>query len=232
MWTKEFIMSNKVNFDEYTENYNSILRDSTGFFSSSEEYFAEYKIRLVKANNTGEVKRVLEYGCGIGRNIPYIQTSFPAAEVYGTDITEGTLEYARSQNINSNFFLESDDLELGLFDLIFVAGVFHHIPPAERSRSMSTLAKRLSKHGNLFVFEHNPYNPVTRRIVNNCVYDADAVLVKPKEMRRLIEYVGMAVSAQEYCLFVPPSMSVLLPIESLFKYLPLGGQYWTKAVHV
>ena len=30
----------------------------------------------------------------------------------------------------------------------------------------------------MFIFEHNPYNPITLKMVANCEFDADAELIK------------------------------------------------------
>ena len=128
-------MTNKVNFDDYTDDYNSLLRESTKFFSASEQYFAKYKIDLVRASIKHPVSRILEYGCGIGRNIRYLQTAFPDAEIVGTDISEASLEIAGTENPGVAFEVETPQLNLGMFDLIFIAGVFHHIPPQQRASS-------------------------------------------------------------------------------------------------
>ena len=50
------------------------------------------------------------------------------------------------------------------FDLVFVAGVFHHIPPEERQGAADAVAAHMAPGGSLVVFEHNPYNPVTRKL--------------------------------------------------------------------
>jgi SAM-dependent methyltransferase len=222
-------VSKKVDFDNFTGNYNELLRESTQFFSSSEEYFAKYKIGLVRAQINKPVKRILEYGCGIGRNIRYLQDAFPGAEIVGTDISEASLSIAASENPEVRFEKEGSDTDVGVFDLIFVAGVFHHIPPSERGGASRLLAKRLTNDGVLYVFEHNPYNPITRNIVNNCPYDEDAVLLKPSELCGLFEHAGMVTSGQGYCLFIPPKLSWLAPLEKYLGWLPLGGQYWVKA---
>jgi SAM-dependent methyltransferase len=226
-------MNPKVDFDEYTGNYNDLLREGTKFFSANEEYFARYKIDLIRADLKGPVSRILEYGCGIGRNIAYLQAAFPGAEVIGTDISIGSLEFARRENPGVRFEVEGVNarLDLGKFDLIFVAGVFHHIPVVERPGVARVLADRLGEAGTLYVFEHNPYNPVTRRIVNACPYDADAVLVKPAELRSLVTAAELEWHRHAYCLFVPPKLSLLKPVERLLEWLPLGGQYWMKARH-
>ena len=223
-------MNDKVDFDKYTDNYNELLREGTQFFSSSEEYFARYKVELVRdAIGSQPVQRVLEYGCGIGRNIPYLQAAFPNAEIVGTDISEASLATAASDNEGVRFEVEKPGLDLGRFDLIFIAGVYHHIPPVERLPATELLSTRLQSGGSVCVFEHNPFNPVTRRIVDTCPYDADAVLLKPSELRGLFRKANFAVKSSAYCLFVPPRLSWLSPVEKHLGWLPLGGQYWVRA---
>ncbi len=220
---------NKVDFDKFTDDYNVLLRENTQFFSASEEYFAKYKVDLVRKAITHPVRRILEYGCGIGRNVPYLASSFPGAEIVGTDISTASLKQAAAENPNARFELESGSLDLGAFDLVFVAGVFHHIPAIERNGASRSIAARLNASGSACVFEHNPYNPVTRRIVNSCPYDADAVLLKPRELRTLLGDAELSVVASSYCLFVPPKLSWLSPVEARLGWLPLGGQYWVHA---
>lgn len=223
-------MRNKIDFDDYTENYNQLLREGTSFFSSSEEYFAKYKVNLVRKQVNTSVNRILEYGCGIGRNIPYLQQAFPNAVIMGSDISSVSLEIARRDNAGVEFFKEDESVEsTQSFDVIFVAGVFHHIPVAQRLEVAKTLFNRLSPNGQLFVFEHNPYNPVTRRIVSNCPYDEDAVLLKPSELQRFLSEAALVVERKAYCLFVPPSLSILTWLENWLGWLPLGGQYWVQA---
>lgn len=223
-------MTKRVDFDQYTADYNHLLQQQTAFFSASEAYFADYKVQLVKARIDRPVRRILEYGCGIGRNIPYLHAAFPQAEIVGTDISVASLDYARQQQPEVTFVPEHEHTAaLGSYDLIFVAGVFHHIPPDQRAGAAATLFKRLNPGGKLFVFEHNPYNPVTRHIVSNCIYDEDAILLKPAELRSHLLTAGFTVTSSEYCLFVPPRLHWLSWIESWLGWLPLGGQYFVEA---
>lgn len=223
-------MNKKVDFDEYTQNYNELLRENTSFFSSSEEYFARYKVEIVERKIKNTVSNVLEYGCGIGRNIPYLQKAFPDAVVCGSDISAASLDIAKNDMPDVEFFLETDQLKCEKkFDLIFVAGVFHHVAINQRLQVAKELFNRLTPEGLLFVFEQNPYNPVTRHIVNNCPYDEDAVLLKPSELKGTLTQAGLHVKEHGYCLFVPPKLSKLVWIESKLQWLPLGGQYWVEA---
>lgn len=221
-------MSNKVDFDEYTSNYNALLHEQTAFFSPNEEYFARYKVDIVRTRVSAPVSRILEFGCGIGRNISFLQKAFPQAVIRGYDISEAGLVIAREENPGVEFTADLAALT-GSYDLIFIAGVFHHIAVSERAGVTQRLLSLLAPQGNLIVFEHNPYNPVTRRIVSNCPYDADAVLLPPGELRALLASAGFAIVKSGYCLFIPPKLSLLAPLENLLQWLPLGGQYWVHA---
>jgi len=218
----------KIDFDDYSHDYEGLLRESTKLYTDDTEYFAKYKVELTRQDLHAPVKRVLEYGCGTGRNIPFLQAAFPEAEVVGTDVSAESLRVARTDNPGARFELESVDLELGQFDLIFIACVFHHIPPAERESAMKSLAARLAPRGSICVFEHNPFNPVTRKLVNECPFDADAVLLKPGELRGLFRHAGIRLDGVSYCLFVPPRLSWFIPLEKYLRWLPMGGQYWIR----
>lgn len=219
----------KVDFDDFSGNYDDLLRESTKLYADDAEYFAKYKVDLVQRHRLGTVRRILEYGCGTGRNIGHLQVAFPGAEIVGTDVSAQSLREAARAYPAASFKEEGGNLSIGQFDLIFVASVFHHIPPAQREAVMRTLSQRLAPGGSIEIFEHNPFNPVTRRIVDNCPFDADAILLKPAELRRLFKQAGLQLSHQTFCLFVPPRLSWLLPLERYLGWLPLGGQYWLGA---
>lgn len=223
-------MNKKVEFNNYVADYNELLRKNTRFFSSNEGYFSQYKVELVTQNINHAVTRVLEYGCGIGRNIPFLNKHFPNAEIVGTDISVASLNAAATENSYAQFMVESSELDIGQFDLIFVAGVFHHVPINQRRSVAKTLSKRLSKTGTLFIFEHNPYNPLTRKIVKNCPYDEDAILIKPVEFSSIFAETTLKIQKQAYYLFVPPRFSQFAFIEKYFQRLPLGGQYWLNLI--
>ena len=223
-------MNRRVDFDDFTENYNQLLHEKTRFFSSGEEYFARYKVDLVREHVSSPVSRLLEYGCGIGRNISFLQKAFPNANIVGSDVSGASLEVARRLHAGVEFVQENENADsIGQFDVIFVAGVFHHVPIEQRVDVARVLSKRLLPGGSLFVFEHNPFNPITRHIVNNCPYDEDAVLVKPSELQTILRQAALSVERKAYCLFVPPRLSLLAQLEKRFSWLPLGGQYWLEA---
>jgi hypothetical protein len=79
------------------------------------------------------------------------------------------------------------------------------------------------------IFEHNPYNPITRRVVNDCPYDEGVELLSKRALNRLLEATGLRVVRHGYSLFFPPGLKALSGLEMMMSWLPLGGQYWTLA---
>lgn len=221
----------KVDFDEYANEYDNILKRQLRFFSDDDKYFARYKVRLVHNYLGTRPKRILEYGCGTGRNLPFFQEKFPSAEIFGADISAQSIAIAREQNPFAKCFCLGDEFirDSGDFDLIFVAGVFHHIAPNERVGVLSQVNSLLSQNGSLFVFEHNPYNPVTQKLVRECPFDADASLLSMPRMSKLLESTGFVGVLKQYTLFVPPSFPALAKLERYLGWLPLGGQYFIQA---
>lgn len=71
--------------------------------------------------------RILEIGCGTGRNIKRLGHKFPGAEIVGLDLSTDMLKVAEKkiksskkvQLINANYL--SDDLKLGSFDIILLS---------------------------------------------------------------------------------------------------------------
>jgi len=223
----------KIDFDHYAEVYDEVLDEQLKFFDSNSEYFSEYKIKLVKNLTKTQPHRILEYGCGIGRNIKHLATYFPNSIVSGCDISEKSLKIAKENNPQLDFFHITDkaiESKKNLYDLIFISCVFHHIQPSLRQQTIKLIASLLKPKGELFIFEHNPFNPITRRIVNNCVWDKDAVLLKPSETVNLITSADLELVRKNYTLFLPGYFNRFRSIEKYFSFLPLGGQYFVQAI--
>jgi SAM-dependent methyltransferase len=219
----------KVDFDRYAGEYDELLREKVGFFSGDDGYFAAYKVELTRRKLHAAPKAVLEFGCGTGRNIAFLRKAFPAARIVATDVSQASLEVARKRAPEVELYQEPADGLGGEFDLIFVSGVFHHVAPAQRHAVAATLKARMSPGARMMVFEHNPFNPVTRAIVNSCPYDADAVLLYPRELKRTLWAQGMTVVDSGFTLFWPGWLSALRRLEAYMEWLPLGGQYYVLA---
>lgn len=222
-------MSEKVDFDKHAESYEKQLTEDLKFFGEESKYFAEYKIRIVKECLKTNPLNILEYGCGIGMNLQFLAGYFPESKIYGSDISAKSIEVASKNNQTVSFFLLKDEEIQKMkdsFDLIFVSNVFHHIEPHLRKKAIKNINLMLKPKGNVFFFEHNPYNPVTRHIVNTCVWDTDAILLKPKESLGLFEKEGFKIIRRHYTLYFPAFLKFLRPIEKALFFLPMGGQYY------
>lgn len=220
-------MKQKVNFDRFKDNYNDLMQKQHRIFGDI-SYYSEYKVFLAKKLlNNHQILNILEYGCGIGRNLKYLKNAFPKAIIYGTDISNGSLEIAKKNNpfVNIVKLQELDRFE-NYFDLIFIAGVYHHIEPQIRENVTRNIYLLQKNGGNTIVFEHNPYNPVTRMMVNTCEFDKDAVLLSKRELIDLFKRTGFIEIGSGYTLFFPPRLKKLNFIEPYLRVLPLGGQYY------
>jgi hypothetical protein len=77
----------------------------------------------------------------------------------------------------------------------------------------------------LSVFEHNPANPITRRVVEQCPFDEDAVLLYPAEVKRYLTHVNLRLLRHDYIVFMPRALAWLRPLEPALAWLPAGAQY-------
>ncbi len=222
-------MNEKVDFDEYADNYEKLLQDQLGFFSNDRDYFSAYKVNILK--NTCKKydinpSAILEFGCGIGLNLPFLQQYFSNSDIYASDISEKSLKYIK-QNNERIICVQNKALEQNKYDLILVANVFHHIAPAQRKEVVNRLFNLLNQNGIICVFEHNPYNPITRHMVNTCPFDEDAVLLTKRGLEKTLLQHGYAkIVDAGYCLFFPEKLKKIAFLESFLKKIPLGGQHY------
>ncbi len=220
-----------VDFDDFADDYKEILEKQIRFFETGSDYFAKYKVSVVMRLLQHKPKSILEFGCGIGGNIKHLLQAFPFASVAGCDLSQKCLSVAARDNPDAEFFMIPKDAfpDDKKFDLIFVANVFHHIPRRERGDTMKLLKRLMKPNGELYVFEHNPYNPITRHLVDTCPFDEGVQLLKPKEMISLLEHADFSIIRRNFILFFPSPLRFLRPIEHHLSPIPLGGQYVVQA---
>jgi len=217
-----------VDFDDYADDYEDMLKKQLEFFNKSRDYFSEYKVNILAELCSNSHARIIDFGCGIGLSLPHLIKQFQSAEIFATDVSKKSLEYV-SKKYPGVKVLSNDQLDGKVFDLIFVAGVFHHVPVIQRHVVMQKLFNLMTLDGILCIFEHNPFNPVTRHMVSICPFDADAELISLRNMQTLISNAGFKLNNAGYCLFVPEMLQRLRPLERLITWLPLGGQYFVTA---
>ena len=219
-----------VEFDAYADTYDRMLAESLGA-GGDVDRFAVYKIDEIAYRLRGRpIRRVLDFGCGVGRSLPFIATTFPTAELWGFDPSVDCVEVARKRESSALVTADWNDIPAGQFDCVVAANVFHHITAEAREREMRRCADTLSSGGSLFVFEHNPLNPMTRHVFERCPFDRGATMIRRREILRLGAAAGLGVRLAAFTLFIPFRGKLVASFQRCLGWLPLGAQYYVQFV--
>lgn len=115
--------------------------------------------------------------------------------------------------------------DIGDFDLITVANVFHYIERDKRRETFLQLRSLLKTDGIITVFEHNPVNPLTLHAVRNCPLDEDTDLLNVSQFIKLARDCGFDARLKKYIVFFPKFLRFLRRMESFLGFLPVGAIY-------
>lgn len=223
----------EAEFDRFADEYYSNLRDVIALSGEAPEYFAAYKVRDVARIATGKglvPERILDFGSGIGSSIPHFREQFPKAGLVCADVSGKSLEIAKARFPGDETYTKIDGDVLRLedcsVDISFSACVFHHIPPDEHLHWLRDIFRVVRPGGMLFIFEHNPFNPLTVRVVRTCTYDENAILIRASRMKSLLRQAGWKSVAARYRVFFPGPLAIFQPLERLLGTVALGAQYF------
>lgn len=125
-------------------------------------------------------KNILEIGCGVGRNFPWISENLPNAEYHGVDPNESMLSFflelnrdcSKKPNLHKDFCTIPNEIQ---FDIVLCTFVFQHIsyrpqPPQMNIDDITTEAmKRAHKDTIFFFIEHDKEEPgwIDKWFINN-----------------------------------------------------------------
>jgi len=218
-------------FDRFADDYDRTLRASLPAGMEEDAYFARYKVDYVAAAMRGRnVERLLDFGCGAGRSLEYLVDAFAQTEVHGFDPSSESLRIAAQRAPHAVLSSDWQQVTAHRFDVVFAANVFHHIARAELGQWLRQCGDVLAPGGRLFVFEHNPSNPVTRWVFERCPFDVDAHMIPRRELLDTARVSGLTLARCRYTLFFPKPLKVLRPLERWLGWLPLGAQYCAEFV--
>jgi ubiquinone/menaquinone biosynthesis C-methylase UbiE len=162
--------------------------------------------------------------------VPFFARHLPGARVTCLDVSQKSLEIGARQYREQAEFTHFDGTAIpyaaATFDVALASCVFHHIPHAEHIALLGEIRRVLKPDGLLFVFEHNPLNPLTRHAVDTCPFDENAVLIGAATMRRRVRDAGFDRAAVKYRIFFPHFLRTLRPFEQRLTWLPIGAQYY------
>lgn len=222
-------------FDAYANDYRSIHSDNVKLSGADSFYFAEHKVKELLKAEPQTAMRMLDVGCGDGATELFIDKYFPSWKLEAIDISEKSIERAIEKNIPSANFSLYDGTSIPFpdsrFNIVFIAAVLHHVDFALHTSLLKEIFRVLKPGGRLYLFEHNPLNPVTRYLVNTCVFDKDAKLLGHNYTNRLLKEASFKNIQKKFILFFPRSgvLAKLIKLEDKLGWLPLGGQYMYRA---
>jgi len=224
-------------FDKHAATYDGGLDNPIKrLMGNSPDQFiavkARWLLRREKGLRTGEL-RLLDYGCGAGDLMRVLAELGARATFSGCDVSTGMLAEAAKRwpgGQGAAPTLATQDgartpFADGQFDVATVSAVLHHVPVAERPAVYAELGRVLKPGGRLYVFEHNPRNPLVRHVIARTPIDENAILLDANEVQA-----GLLDSARyeveiDYLMFMPPGIKFLRSIDRALAWLPLGAQY-------
>lgn len=222
----------RAEFDKFADEYLAIHQTNIRASGEAPDFFAEYKIKDIAHHVDGQIEtsKILDFGGGIGTSVPHVRRYFPQGRLTCLDVSNRSLEIARERHGNAAEFVAFDGTTIPFdddsYDVAYAACVFHHIDDPQHPRLLGELKRILRPGGFLFVFEHNPLNPLTRQAVNTCPFDENAVLIPGWRMKDRFKQAGFRSVGLRYRIFFPHLLSRLRGLEPYMTWLPLGAQYY------
>jgi SAM-dependent methyltransferase len=227
-------------FDKHAAGYDGGIDNSVKRMMGDADSFIAVKARWLLRHEPGLSAgslRLLDYGCGAGDLMRVLAGMGTRAMFTGCDVSAGMMDEAGRRWPTA--FGPAPELALqegartpfadGQFDVAVISAVLHHVPPAERPAVYAELGRVLRPGGRLYVFEHNPRNPLVRYVIARTPIDADAILLDVREVRQGLRGAGRYELATDYLMFMPPGMAFLSVVDRALTWLPLGAQYAVRA---
>lgn len=221
----------KHEFDKHIKNYRENLNETLSLSGETSDFFARYKTEKLFewfTEYNKESCNILDFGCGDGNMTQHIHNVFPKAQIFGADPSSESITQAQKTNpeiIFKTIFNSTLDFPPKMFDLIYAAGVFHHIPFQDHKKTLSEIMRILKPNGRFVLFELNPLNPLTRHIFKNCPIDKNATMLSSSYAKKLLKPFGKT-DTKFYCFF-PAQLSKLRTLEKYITKLPFGALYAT-----
>ncbi|HEX5680524.1 MAG TPA: class I SAM-dependent methyltransferase [Desulfobacterales bacterium] len=230
-------------FDQVARDYEKIHNQSLPPGVHSVDFIrqrAACVTRWICEAYSGKEFCYLDFGCGNGRMLKFLLDSDalkPLLEqtrlkLFGFDTSVESVNEAESLLGDARVCLVSDLNQLPgevRFDFVISCHVFHHIPPAERAETVERLASWMNPSSRLVIWEHNPFNPITRLLVNACPFDDDARLLTLNTTKTLFGKSLFRYREHAYVNLFPPRwlrFDAVSAIEVKLSRLPIGAQYW------
>lgn len=228
-------LNQPAEFDQYRDTYTDQISQSLAFSGQQHDFFtrvkANYLANILSDKNffSNEID-ALDIGCGHGLIHPYLlKQNNIKLKLSGVDVASSVIDVARVKNKDVSY-QAYDGVTLpyadNKFDIVFAIGVMHHVPPQQWVAFLQEIKRVVKPKGHVLIFEHNPVNPLTLKVVKNCPIDKDAVLIRSKVMEKLMQQAGLKVIKRKFILFTPFDKPFFHRLDRRLGWLPLGAQYY------
>jgi len=220
-------------FDRYRETYRAEVKRSIGFSRCDLDFFASARARqllkLIEAilGRDPATVDVLDVGCGIGVLhrflLPRVRT------LNGVDIAPELIRIAAHLYPSAHYQAYAGPVlpfDRGRFDVAFAVNVLHHVPKDAWLGFLAEMRRAVRRDGLVVIFEHNPFNPLTRLAVRRCRFDDDCTLLRRREVSTLFPKAELRVERWAYILFFPWTWRPFADLEELLASVPIGAQYF------
>jgi SAM-dependent methyltransferase len=222
-------------FDTHSDSYRASVQQSIAFSGRELEYFTRRKVEHLLAltkRHRGDPSKLafLDVGCGVGVTDEMLADH--VGELHGVDVAPDAVARAAGRNpevcyrVSDGDTLPYDDERM---DVAFAICVAHHVDPVRRPRFTAEMRRVVKAGGLVVVFEHNPYNPLTRVAVSRCEFDDDAVLLSRRTSTTMLQAANLTPIEGRYIIFVPFDWRVVPYLERPLGWLPAGAQHYVVA---
>jgi SAM-dependent methyltransferase len=221
-----------MDFDLHASTYEKEVAEAVAFAGQKQDFYTQVKaerlleIFRARYNDLSRI-RVLDVGCGVGLTDEAIKERIQ--NLTGVDVSESSLAKAHKRNPQVSYVhYEGDVLPFAddSFHALFAICVWHHVPRPKWLAFAREIWRVLKPRGIAVIFEHNPWNPLTRYVVSRIPFDENAELLREALCKRLLREAGFVCIRGEYLLFLPVASKFVRRLEhGLFRRVPLGAQY-------
>jgi SAM-dependent methyltransferase len=218
-------------FDGFASSYSDDVRASIGFSGVKYDFFTHAKVDILLdliKSKVGDPRSaaILDVGCGPGITGQVLNGR--VGRITGVDTSPAMVDQATRRNPGFEYVAYGGErlpFADRSYDVTFAICVMHHVPPDHWDSFVSELHRVTRRGGMVAVFEHNPFHPLTRRAVDRCPFDEDAVLLRRSRVASAMRNAGGTVCASRYVIFVPIGGRHTRRLERLLGRLPAGSQH-------
>jgi SAM-dependent methyltransferase len=222
-------------FDKHVDSYIKDVERSIDFCGQELAYFTRRKVELlldVIRRRVGDPAKlsILDVGCGVGQTDELLRPH--VGHLHGVDIAAEAIKRAAKANptvaydVYDGGRLPYDDASM---DVAFSICVMHHVDVQDRPQFAAELRRIVRPKGLAVVFEHNPYNPLTRKVVRDCPFDEGVVLLNRRTVAAFLMNADLQPVEARYVIFLPFDRRFVAPIERKLGWLPAGAQHYVAA---